>query len=140
MDIELPADQEDILSLEFYKDDKELAVWRTNAHLQLFDIATGRLLYDEYTEADRYNKTYMPITEEPDNSRLYFCFTSGQAIVINSESHVKTAFIPFIEIYCKPTNEIWFLGGNRYDTYGDTGGIYKYPAYTYDELIGWAKE
>ncbi|SCY64127.1 MTH538 TIR-like domain [Lachnospiraceae bacterium XBB2008] len=144
-DIDLSETQETVLSMDFCMDDKAIAVWTANSHLTLIDIASGDVLYDEYTGISNTNMNdnsaiHMTVSENPENRRLYFMFDCDQCIVVDSDNFVKTAYIPRCRLYCPLTNEVWFINGNDIGNCGEIDGIYRYPSYTHDELINWADE
>ena len=143
-DIDFTSSQETIRSIDFCLDDTALAIWTANAHLMLMDVASQEILYDEYTDIENKNlndesEIHMSVSENTENKRLYFSFTCDQCIVVDSETFVKTAFIPLIEIYCPSANEIWLINGDDIGNCGEISGAYRYPSYTHDELIEWAK-
>ena len=85
-DIDLSSTQEEILSLKFCKNDKELAVWTSNVHLQLFDISTREIRYDEYTKVgngrENYsNPIYMTVNEVPFYGKVLAVYTYAASLM-----------------------------------------------------------
>ena len=143
--IKIDYNPDEINSLAFCNQDRNIAIWTVNRRLIVYDVQTGAQVMDETFEysqkaaaTDFFYGFY--VTEDPSRNRTYFHLTDGAAMCVDTGKWIKTADFMGFNAFCSGTNQIYRLKNTTISFGEEVEDILYYTAYTLDELKALAAE
>lgn len=135
--IEAPIELSELENVLFCAGDGALAVWSLNRELYLYEVSSGKLLWQGIFEREN-TASSMEVSvvclDDSARDRVYFRTSSGAVICISTGDWKKTADFEGMDAFCPWTNEIYKLKYYHMFFREEGNGILRSRAYTLEEL------
>jgi hypothetical protein len=130
--IEDPSDVSDVM---IFDHEKKAAIWTNTMRLYIFDLNSGDMLA-ETTFNNMFRLPYSEIrmVEDPERNRVFFTFSEGNTICIDTATNKKVADFNGFSEFCPETNEIYLINSNVL-SFKENTSILKVKGYTLNDLI-----